>query len=588
MKFSCTANIVVFLRLAIAGFSLSSHQDEQQSGKTKPNIVFVFVDDQDIMMQSLQYMPVVQKHLAAQGVTYLNHFATTALCCPARVSALTGRLAHNTNVTDVNVPHGGYPKFVKQGLNEHYLPVWLQGAGYSTYYTGKLFNAHSVENYDSPAPAGWTNSDFLLDPGTYSYMRPIYQRKGEKPIYHENRHTMELLISKAMGFLDEALTKPHEPFFLAIAPPAPHSNIADNRGIRPSNMTAPIPLREHEKLFPDVKIPRGENFNPDEPSGASWIRDVAKQSEEAVKYLDHYYRSRLQALQSIELLVDNVISRLAESNRLDNTFVIYTSDNGYHIGQHRLPPGKECGFEEDIRVPFFIRGPGLKAGAVERAVTTHVDLAPTIFRLAGIPARSDFDGSVMPLAGLSGDPNEERASIDHVMVEYWGIAVSEGEGVHFGHSEPNPRRRLNNTYKAVRVLSEDYNLYYSVWCNGDHELYDLRSDPGQMRNLYRHDGNLCERHILGLDLADVISRLDALMMVVKSCKGWTCRHPWKVLHPAGDVDSLLDALHMRYDAFYRNQVKVSFVYCDAGYIIEAEGPQEPAIFRDGLEWHHWT
>lgn len=161
---------------------------------------------------------------------------------------------------------GGYPKFIKQGLNDHYLPVWLQDAGYATYYTGKLFNAHGVENYDSPAPGGWTDFDFLLDPGTYSYMNPIYQRKGEEPIYHENHHTMELLTSKAMGFLEDALDNAEQPFFLGVAPPAPHSNIASNLGLRPSNMTAPIPLKQHEHLFKDVQIPRTENFNPDEVS----------------------------------------------------------------------------------------------------------------------------------------------------------------------------------------------------------------------------------------------------------------------------------------------------------------------------------
>lgn len=84
-----------------------------------------------------------------------------------RETVWTGRNAHNTNVTDVNPPYGGYPKFVSQGFNEDYLPLWLQHAGYNTYYTGKLFNAHSVANWDDPRPAGWTGSDFLLDPNTY-------------------------------------------------------------------------------------------------------------------------------------------------------------------------------------------------------------------------------------------------------------------------------------------------------------------------------------------------------------------------------------------------------------------------------------
>lgn len=131
----------------------------QESQTTKPpNIVFILTDDQDVHLQSLDYMPLVRKHLLKKGTYYDKHYCTTAVCCPARVTLLTGKAAHNTNITDVNPPYGGYPKFVKQGFNSKYLPVWLQEAGYNVYYTGKLFNAHNVDNYDSPYPAGFTSS----------------------------------------------------------------------------------------------------------------------------------------------------------------------------------------------------------------------------------------------------------------------------------------------------------------------------------------------------------------------------------------------------------------------------------------------
>jgi arylsulfatase A-like enzyme len=127
-------------------------------GHGRPNIIFILTDDQDIHLDSLQYMPFVQKHLLHQGTYFAKHYCTTAVCCPARATLWTGKAAHNTNVTDVNPPYGGYPKFVSQGFNEKYLPVWLQQAGYNTYYTGKLFNAHTVENYNSPYPAGFTST----------------------------------------------------------------------------------------------------------------------------------------------------------------------------------------------------------------------------------------------------------------------------------------------------------------------------------------------------------------------------------------------------------------------------------------------
>jgi arylsulfatase A-like enzyme len=132
-------------------------------------------------------------------------------------------------------------------------------------------------------------------------------------------------------------------------------------------------------------------------------------------------------LQTVDELVDGVISRLTESGILEETYIIYTSDNGYHIGQHRLPPGKECGFEEDIRVPLFIRGPGVPADHVESAVTTHIDLVPTIFQIAGIKQRPDFDGTPIPLILETRHPRHE-----HVNVEFWGLAIPEGKHSSWG------------------------------------------------------------------------------------------------------------------------------------------------------------
>lgn len=120
-------------------------------------------------------------------------------------------------------------------------------------------------------------------------------------------------------------------------------------------------------------------------------------------------------------MVDKLVARIEESEQLEDTYIIYTSDNGFHIGQHRLPPGKACGFEEDIRVPFFIRGPGIPQNVIQDAVTTHIDIAPTLLGLAGLPLRDTFDGTPMPVAPpLNGSRHE------HIAVEYWGYGYLEG------------------------------------------------------------------------------------------------------------------------------------------------------------------
>jgi arylsulfatase A-like enzyme len=161
---------------------------------------------------------------------------------------------------------GGYPKFVERGFNANFLPVWLQEAGYDTYYTGKLFNAHTVDNYRAPHVAGFTGSDFLLDPYTYSYLNATYQRNHDPPVSYEGQHTADVLEKKALGFLDDAIDA-DRPFFLGIAPVSPHSNLQANVKVTGDEdtpmMTEPIPAERHKHLFKNVKVPRTKHFNPD-------------------------------------------------------------------------------------------------------------------------------------------------------------------------------------------------------------------------------------------------------------------------------------------------------------------------------------
>lgn len=243
-------------------------EDLSQARKdTRPNIIFIITDDQDLLLDSMSFMPKTNKHIRNQGAVYTNHFVTTAVCCPSRVALWTGRQPHNTNVTDVNPPYGGYPKFILQGFNDNFLPVWLQEGGYDTYYTGKLFNAHGAENYNKPFVKGFTGSDISMDPNTYQYLQPVFQRNRDSPVDYTGRHVLDVLQEKAYGFLEDGLAG-DVPFFLGVAPVAPHSNIDILRhGVinetSAFRFTAPIPLERHQHLFEDVKVPRSESFNPE-------------------------------------------------------------------------------------------------------------------------------------------------------------------------------------------------------------------------------------------------------------------------------------------------------------------------------------
>ncbi|KAL8788408.1 MAG: hypothetical protein Q9195_007287 [Heterodermia aff. obscurata] len=415
-----------------------------KSPQSQPNIVFFLTDDQDAHLDSLAYQPAVHRHLINEGLSFRRHFCTVALCCPSRVNLWTGKAAHNTNVTDVRPPYGGYPKFVSQGLNSQYLPVWLQEAGYRTYYTGKLFNAHTVENYDAPFPAGWTGSDFLLDPFTYDYLNSSWQRNTDPPVSYEGDYTTDILSDKAKAFLKDAV-EARDPFFLAIAPVAPHGNVKvdNNTQIGPGApfpvMTPPIPAERHKDLFKNVQIPRTEHFNPDKASGVSWIRQLPKQSSAQVEYNDEFYRSRLRALQAVDELVDDIFGLLEQYGILDNTFVLYSSDNGYHIGQHRLPPGKSCGYEEDVNVPLIVRGPSVPKGISTDQVTSHTDLAPTILELIGAQPKNDFDGTAIFSLRVDEISLSNSGRSEHVNLEYWGFALAEGK---YGFTEEDTSGKL--------------------------------------------------------------------------------------------------------------------------------------------------
>lgn len=203
-----------------------------------------------------------------------------------------------------------------------------------------------------------------------------------------------------------------------------------------------------------------------QPNSVSWISRLAQQNSTVVDANDHWYRSRLRTLQPIDEFIPELISRLDSAGVLDNTYIVYSTDNGYHIGQHRLQPGKQCPFEEDLNIPFIIRGPGVPKNTTTNVVTSHVDLASTFLEMAGVTPKEEWklDGSAIPLTDETLQQARQTRQ-EHVNVESWGIIMSEGKY--------DAVLYPNHTYKALRLVGEDYNLVYTVWCSGEHELYDL-------------------------------------------------------------------------------------------------------------------
>ncbi|KIN03345.1 hypothetical protein OIDMADRAFT_51314 [Oidiodendron maius Zn] len=337
----------------------------------------------------------------------------------------TGKAAHNTNITDLHPPYGGYPKFIHEGYNKKWLPVWLQNAGYKTYYTGKLMNGHTVENYkDELENLSLDGHDFMIEPGTYQYLNTTFQHNLDKPMSHPGVYATDLLTNRSIDWIDKA-AKEEALFFLAINP----ANLHGNFDWAIQKYTPPIPAKRHEDAFPGAEVPRNTpSFNPDKPSGASWVKELKQLSQHQISENDIYYRRRLQALLAVDDLVDRTITR--------------------------------CPFEEDVNVPLVIRGPKVPKGKVVNFVTSHTDIAPTIVHWAGAKGPGDFDGVPLP---VNAEPGTQEPW-EHVEIEHWG-QVTDNQHI--------PLSKRINTYKAVRVTGPTYNLYFSVWCDGDHEVYDM-------------------------------------------------------------------------------------------------------------------
>jgi arylsulfatase A-like enzyme len=212
-------------------------------------------------------------------------------------------------------------------------------------------------------------------------------------------------------------------------------------------------------------------LTPNQPGGAAYYKDLPILSQQIIDYNDEWARQRLRALQSVDDMIEQLVTMLDDAGELKNTYIIFTSDNGYHLSQHRMYAGKNCGLETDINVPFIVRGPGIQRGSIVDDVSAHVDLSPTIMKLAGLKQRSEFDGAVMQFAAGA----QKRTPTEHVNVEHWGRGMIEGPKGSYGGSDG--RDYQNGTFKSLRLIGNGYSFYYSVWCNGEHELYDMTVSP---------------------------------------------------------------------------------------------------------------
>ena len=468
---------------------------------TPPNFVVIVVDDLD--SASVSYMPSVTRLLAERGATFSRFFATTPLCCPSRASLLRGQYAHSHGVLSNTGDNGGFPAFYRLGDEDSTVATWLQDAGYRTALLGKYLNRYPKGAAESHVPPGWdewsafASSD--VDEGGAYYSGYALNENGTIVRYGQqpSDYSTDVLTAKAIDFVDRTAAAGN-PFFLYIAPYAPHG---------PST-----PASRHTGAFADVRAPRVPSFEEADVSDKpAWVQALPALDGDQIALIDDHYQRRLRSLLAVDEMIASLIETLDADGVLDNTYIVFTSDNGYHLGEHGIPLGKQSPYDESIRGPLIVRGPGVAAGAVVDSFALNVDLAPTFAELASASPANVVDGrSLVPL--LEGDPpNEWRHGF---LVEHYDRTRADQRGAAGKALEREEGDAITGVapidappYLALRT--EQY--LYVEYANGERELYDMQTDPYQLQNLAASADPAL--------LAELAADLDQLRV----CAGAECR-----------------------------------------------------------------
>lgn len=440
---------------------------------SQPNIVVVMTDDQTV--ESMRVMPKVQALLADKGITFANSFASNPICCPSRATFLTGRYAHNTGVLRNSAPNGGFDALDSSET----LPVWLQRAGYLTGHIGKYLNGYGERGDGLPAavPPGWSEWYGTEDPTTYRMYGYTLNENGTQVTYGDYdipdpaTYQTDVFATKAVDFINRRAPG-DVPFFLSVAPLAPHVEVFRRESPGDDDPPTPLfpnprPAPRHTDAFADENLKKQGAYDEvnvnDKPAA---IRALPRLDGPASGQARNKYRSRLTSLLAVDDMVAGIVDALRSTGELNETLIIFTSDNGFLLGEHRIRTGKQYPYEPSIRVPLVMRGPGLPKGETREQLAANVDLAPTILDYANAEPGVAPDGR--SLRRLIDDPLLEPGR--SIALENW-CQVEETACF-----DPLVAR-----YRGVRT-----NRYaYMEYPNGERELYDLVRDPDQLKS--RHE-----------------------------------------------------------------------------------------------------
>ncbi|RAJ89231.1 MULTISPECIES: sulfatase [unclassified Streptomyces] len=459
----------------------SPSSSSSSSSPRHPNIVWVLTDD--LSSDLVNYMPHV-KAMQKEGLSFSNYTVTDSLCCPSRSSIFTGKFPHNTGVFTNMPPDGGFQTFHDKGNESKTFATALQGQGYRTAMMGKYLNGYepdmTVSDEKNYVPPGWDEWD-VAGNGYKEYDYTLNQNGRTVAYQHDPEDYLTDVVSgKGQDFIEKSV-RDDKPFALDISTFAPHGPAT--------------PAPQDRDRFKDLKLPRPPAFDKTPADAPQWLRDKKSFTPRQIKKITQTYRKRVRAVQAVDRMIGDLQEKLKKEGVYDDTVFAFASDNGFHMGQYRLMPGKQTAFDTDVNVPLVVTGPGVRRGATTDAVASNIDICPTFTDLGGGEPDPKADGrSLVPLL-KGGTPKDWPKT---ALVEHHGPDTS-------AKDPDKPRKGSGNppSYEALRTDRSTYVEYR----NGSHEYYDRAKDPDMLHNVY---GRLS---------SETRARLTSTLKKMRACEG---------------------------------------------------------------------
>ena len=471
---------LVLLTLALAVTELDARGSRQRVAR-RPNVIVIMTDDQTV--ESLKVMRNVRKLLVRQGTTFTNFFAAFPLCCPSRTTFLTGQYSHNTGVIG-NSYANGYSRFDQSRT----LPVWLRRVGYHTVMIGKYLNEYGKAARGRYVPPGWEDWEAAV---RLNYLQHSMVQNGRVHYYGTapQDYSTDVYARRSLDAIRRYAPSPR-PFFMWLSFFAPHDGTPHDAD-DPVGLATPSPPPRYRDHFAGTPLPHWLSLNEKDVSDKpADIRRRPLLDEGQLLALREKYEQRLESLLAVDDAVGRIVAELRRLKILDRTVIVFTSDNGFMEGQHRVITGKEMVYEPSIRVPLIMRGPGIPKRLRLSQLAANVDLAPTILKFAGARANLPADGrSLVPLFRKP--------------TTVWNrdILLERGPG-------SNSAGPWN--YTAIRTPR----YVYAEYATGERELYDLASDKDEVQNLNGDPS-----------MASVESELATRLGRLRECASALCRAP---------------------------------------------------------------